>query len=178
MQSQRESLKDAFREGNYPTVEQLRDKHYIRYDIAPVPDPENDQRSGWTQDMRDRFEKQITKQQNVKVAASLVDLQKRLTPLVEAIVKNMDTYTGNREDGYFNDSMITKVRTLVEHMPDFNLGNDPLVEEVRRDLMSKITVLNPKILRADKSIRKDVSTDASKILKKIGAFGMPTDSDQ
>ena len=167
---QRAELGSAFNEEDYPSKDELRSKSSIKYELAPVPDPEMDARAGMTQAMHERYTAQIVKQEREKVAACVIDLRDRLGDVVKSFRDAMDGYTGERK-GRFNDTIVSNIRDLVRNIPDFNLGNDPLIEEVRRDLLSEITSLNPKSLRADEQLRKAAVKAADDITKKIGAFG-------
>jgi len=170
IEEQRIALGSAFREEDYPTADEIRSKVYVEYDIKLVPDPEHDPRAGITAAQRERFRSLVATQEKEKFAHSLESLGSIMTETIGGFKEAMDGYTGQKK-GSFRDVTVTKVDALLKKVKDLNIGNDPLVESVRQQILKDLAHMNPETLRVDEKIRKDASKKADDILDRIGHFG-------
>ncbi len=164
----------AFREKDYPTEAVLRAKHSIEVDIALVPDPEQDVRAGWTNEMRVRHKKQILKQEKEKVSRAMLDAASRIQEHIKKIVNRVEGYTG-KKDGSYKDSLIQNVRDMASMIQEFNLTNDPAMEAVYQKIVHDICTLDPKAMRGDKDLSNKAVENAKDILDSIGNIGRKTD---
>lgn len=95
-------------------------------------------------------------------------LQEPLLKLVESL-KKLDL---PQEDGKgsrrFHGSLVRTLTEVCKLLPSFNLTNDPQVEEIRREVMARITRFEVDTLKEDADVRREVVDDAQEILKKMG----------
>jgi len=154
------TLGHMFKEQDYPTKDQIREKFYV--DIRVLPPPSEDQfaKVPYGEAVRDMFIDQVKFQIN----QANEDLIKRLRDAAESIKALKDTKK-------LQDRRLEAIRRLVEGVQKLNIFTDPAVEEAANELLVVLDTVTPEELRSDMAKREDLAKKANKILNKLeGVF--------
>lgn len=77
---------------------------------------------------------------------------------------------GSGRKGTFTESMVDNLRELVERLPRINITQDPRIDDMRMRLLKQLCATDADDLRTMPLTRKDVITQAEKILAEVGEF--------
>jgi hypothetical protein len=154
------TLGQMFKEQDYPTKDQIRQKFYV--DIRVLPPPSEDQFSKVPhgEAIRDMFIDQVKLQIN-EANQELVD---RLRDAAESIKALKDTKK-------LQDRRLEAIRRILEGVQKLNIFKDAAVEDATNELLAVLDTVSPDDLRSDMAKREDLAREAEKILSKLeGVF--------
>lgn len=155
-------LNGLYHENDYPDQDTLKLKYRFDVSILPIPAGDN-----FIVDLVDDSLKEIQGEIDFKVESALVEATKDIWRRISAVLDHMINKLST-EGATFRNSLVGNVVELVELLPKFNLGNDPEMEAVRKELEQKICTLDPDDLRNNGSFREQAIEDAKSILDTVG----------
>ncbi len=160
----KERLGSMFKKSEYPTKDELRAKYDFRLNIYPVPDSDDfrlELNQNEINNMKAEMEENLKKiQEN-----ATKDIWKRLYKVVQHMANTL-----KEEDKQFQKSTVENIKILCDILPDLNIGEDGLLEEMRLEVIKKLTEQEPDTLRTDKIIRKDIADQAEELANKILSY--------
>lgn len=161
----RKELNGMFRQDDYPTPSQVRDKFGSRVDYQPVPTG-NDFRIGLPDEELDRVRRDIEDRVARSVSDAVQDVWQRIGEAIDALNERLD-------DGkYLRESMVTRIRQVAEAAGDLNVTDDPELESVRQQAMRDLGDLNVNELRDNEDVRLEAAQKAEDILARMrGMYG-------
>ncbi len=155
---------DMFDINEYPSKEELRKKYGFKFNIYPVPDS-NDFRISLSQHEIDKMKEEMEDNMRQIQTNATKDIWKRLYDVVDHMAKTM-----KNEDKQFQKSTVDNIKELCEILPDLNITEDIMLEEMRKEIVESLTKVEPDVLRTDKVLRKDIGEQASEICRKMEAY--------
>jgi len=96
---------------------------------------------------------------------ALQDLYRRLG---EAVSHAKDRLS--KEENVFRNSLFENLKEVVGVVAKLNFTGDPKLEEMRKEIETKLAKQTADVVRADPGLRKKVATDAASIMKKMQSF--------
>lgn len=152
-----------FNPNDYPSSIHLRGKFYVNLDIDAVT-TKNDFRVQLNQqeleDVKNAMEEAL--QQRVKRA--MFDVWNRLAETLKHFATKMDG------DEIFRDTTVSNLEEIVDILPELNVFNDPDLEKIRLQIVSNVIGYEPKELRKNPAVRKQVAGEAAKIMDTMSGF--------
>jgi len=100
---------------------------------------------------------------------AIKEATKDLWARIYTVVKNMAERLDDPK-GKFHDTLVGNITDLCGLLPALNIANDNQLNKMVVDIENKLTSVEPKVLREDKKIRKEVVTSAKEILSTMEAF--------
>lgn len=146
----------------YPPVERVREKFYTQINWQPLPD-KGDFRCELQEDALREIEEQVERRMAEAEVRSRNELYSRLGQRL--------TYLADRlrdADATFRDSLIEGTRELCRLIPGLNITGDPVIEELRIEVLKKIAEHDPETLRSDTAVRESAVSAADDILRRMG----------
>ena len=160
------ALGALFREEDFPTADQIRDKVNVKFDIRVLPDTDHDPRIGVSESARDRFKQQILSNEAERIRGVQLSQQRDLHRMISHMVERFGSYTGKKE-GSFNNTLFTNLEDYVNKMENYNLGNDPEIEKLRLDIKKQLVSVNPDSVRVDDQFRAKKQDEAKALLARV-----------
>jgi len=148
----------------FPSVEELRGKFSIHYEIFPLPNSA-DFRVDLGADEVEHIKKGVEKSINTRIEKAMTDLWQRFSQLVE---KMEDTLKDS--DKNFRVSLIDNLKEFTQTAKKYNITNDPKLDEIVDEVREKLTNLNPDDMRYDLSKRREAATAAKSLLDKMSGY--------
>jgi hypothetical protein len=178
-------LGHAFNMGDYPPVDDIKDKFKFDFEITLIPSYSDDIRLNVSADLRKRIEQDAEKRLSKNVKTIFQTTVDALVEQVEHISEKLKSYDPtNKQGGFFKDSSFDKLRKAVEVIPNVNqdvLGNDTDIANAHQSLVAVLSNINSiDSLRDETDIgdakRKKVADDLDKaidplkggLMKKLG----------
>jgi len=160
----RSRLNGMFKESDYPCKAELEQKYAFETSISPLP-AGKDFRVSLQGSEIDKIRKSIEERVGLAQEAAMKDLWDRLYKVVDCMVERL-----SKKDAVFRDSLIGNVQDLVNLLPNLNLADDPSLEDMRRDVESKLCGYAPDTLRENPRARKKAADDAQAILDAMSGY--------
>lgn len=159
-----QALGALYNEADYPTAGELAGK--FRMDIAVFPVPGDDFRveqldAGELQAIQQDVERRVQGAQK----EALQEIWRRLYARVEHMADKLSD-----PSSIFRDSMVESTRELCALLPRLNFSDDPDLEAMRQDVMTKLAGNHPDALRNDPDLRRDKAAEAKAIMAKMSIF--------
>lgn len=155
---------ELYMEDDYPQVEKLRDKFYMRIDIDAVTD---------AQDIRVKLSKHEDKDRLVREAEEA--MQRRIGKAMGYVWEELGQtlrHFAERMDGdkTFRDTTLTNLQTLIDTLPGLNVINDPNLDRISKELAQVIGSCSGKQLRKDAKLRESAAIEAQRIITEMEGF--------
>lgn len=152
-----------FNANDFPSSTTLKQKFYINLDIDAVT-TSGDFRVQLNEKELDTVKKGMEDALQQRISRVMVDLWKRVAETLGHFTAKMSS------DEIFRDSTIRNLEEIVELLPDLNILNDPELEQIRLDIKNSLTGFEPKDLRKNDAVRKQVAGEAKRIMDTMAGF--------
>jgi hypothetical protein len=176
VEQSRARLGGMFREQDYPSVAELRNKFAFDTKVLPLPDA-GDFRVTLGDEERERIRRQITSVVQASLEVGGRELWHRLYDAVKHMADRLLAYTVTeaKVEHPFRDSIVTNLTRLVEVLPKLNVTKDPeldrLADEVRQTLL-----VDPGELRKSEAIRMETAKAAAAIVARMRGYMITSDT--
>ena len=167
------TLGSMFKASDYPTVEQVRSKYRVTMHTANVP--EGDFRNAVSQDLADDLHNHYCRQAEELKNAIVTEQRGQFIEVMQAITKSCDMHTVTDDNGQVKvrrgkiyDTTIARALEYCDTFSQFNLDDDPKLEEARRALQDTLRDVDVKKLKQSDSMRVVVKENIDDILSKFG----------
>jgi len=159
-----QKLNGMFNPADYPDPAEL--PHHYNFDMEVVPIPEGaDFRVALDEEEAEAIRKDMERRLEKAQAEAMEDLWNRLYKTVEHIVERLSD-----PENTFRDSLIGNAVALVDLLPRLNVANDQVLENMRREIETKLCAHNPQEIRESESVRKDLAGTAEDILATMSGY--------
>jgi len=163
-EAQKLRLNGLYKEEDYPSLENLRNKYRFDVKVSPLPVAE-DFRVQLNQEEVEKIKKDIESRMFDSQANAMKDLWGRLHEAIKHIVNRLSD-----KDAIFRDSLIGNVVELVQILPKLNIANDQNLEGMRIEVEKNICSLNPEGIRKNATLRKETAKKAEDLLDKMKGY--------
>lgn len=162
VQRERIRLKGMFDENDYPHKDDVRTKFSMDFRVFPFPDISTDWRVKLNQEevagVRAQMEKDFAEAQQSAVKDMLARIEQRM--------KHMHEIMADPDKRLF-DSAVEHAKDLCQDLRVLNFMNDPVIEQLRNDMLLNLGGLNADILRASSGIPGGARDNAAENAKRI-----------
>lgn len=145
---------------DFPAVSELPGKYDMKILQKGVPDAK-DFRVNVGDEVAAQIKASITTENDTKFRQAMKDCYRRMDEVVGHISKTL-----RQEDPRIFKTLVSNARDLIECLPDLNLNDDPLLEQLRQDLDAMLP-LNADAFRDNPVLRAGVADEADAILEKM-----------
>jgi hypothetical protein len=159
----------AYREEDWPDVEDLRTKVDIRVRITPLADS-SDFRVSLGAEEEAKIKEQVQKDLYSNLAGGLAELVGDIKKVVldsKASIEGYELDTNGKTVKTFRDSAVTNVRRAVENARKLNVIGDPTLAGLLNDLDTAICQKDPQALRDNYIERQKTVGDVSMIARRL-----------
>ncbi len=170
-------LGDMFDRSDYPDRAALASKFGLRLFVSEVP--MNDFRCQIAQDIADDLFQTYKQQAEEIVSHVVMEQQTRFIDVMKSISHccgydelGVDDNTGETKikKRKIYDTTIQKAKEMCESFKQFNLTDDPALEEARASLEKALSGVDAETIRESDAVRSAVKEDVDSILSKFSAF--------
>lgn len=151
----------------YPTIESLKRRFYVKVSFDPVPDVQD-----FRVKLRDEevaaIRAEYEERESEASKRSKADLWKRLYGTVDKLMKRMNSDRRPSEKACVG--IIDEIKELVELLGIMNFDNDANLEAMIKEVENKLATLNPDLLKDGQYHRNEAANEAKTILNKMSAY--------
>lgn len=166
---------EMFDRADYPTKDEVRAKFGVRLFVSEVP--MNDFRCGIAQDIADDLFDTYNRQAQEIIDSVASEQLSRFVEVMQSISHccGVDEKTGlngevTQKKRKIYETTIQKAKEYCESFKQFNLKNDPALEDARASLEKALRGVSAEDIRDSDAVRHAVKEDIDSILGKFGSF--------
>jgi hypothetical protein len=166
----RTRLGSLFRQQDYPTVNELRDKFSFETRVMPLPEAA-DFRVSLGEEEKTRIRRQITASVEASLQVGSRELWYRLYDGVRHMAQRLSAYKVGDQgvEHPFRDSVVGNLVKLVDVLPKLNVTNDPELEQMGQQVRRSLLV-DPKELRQSETARAETAQAAAEIAERMADY--------
>jgi hypothetical protein len=157
-------LNGMFKPDDYPGKDQIRSKYGLDTLVNPLPS-EQDFRVTLQAEEVDQIKERIQARNQTAYQEAMKSVWQRLYEPVKHMADKL-----HDSDARFKSSLVKNLCDLCALLPRLNLGDSKELEDMRRQVEDKLCRVQPKELRKNKKVRRQVATDASEILDAMKGY--------
>jgi hypothetical protein len=157
-------LGTLFRDEDYPTADQLREKFQVALDIDGITEP-NDFRVNLPEAELNKLKTSMEESINRRLGSAMQDVWLRIAELLEHYIEKLSD-----PEAIFRDSTVNNLVDLMNILPGLNLVNSSDLRTMRQQIMETIGSYQPDDLRKDANLRAAAAQEAKNILAKVRSF--------
>jgi hypothetical protein len=157
----RDRLKGLFKESDYPSVTDIRDKFSLRYSFLPLPSLNNIVVNLMNGELS-KIKQSVMDEMNKMSKTAMKSLWDRTYDAVAHMVEIL-----SNSEARLHATLISNVKTLCDILKSLNFSNDPELEAMRLRIETKLAGHDPEELRKNRNIRLEVAEEAKAIVAEI-----------
>jgi hypothetical protein len=165
------ALNGAFKETDYPSAGEIRNKFILKYSPMPFPDAE-DFRSDLDDDTVADIKAEIAAMSDQVLNDAMKGTAEQIIKLVGHMAEKLKEHMGKKEGErkFFMDSLVDNVRELADLLPAFNLTNDPKLTKITKRIKKELCVEDAVTLRKNPDAALSVQKSAEEIVAETSKF--------
>lgn len=156
-------LGDLYNEADYPTMQDLSNK--FKMELAVFPVPSDDFRVDLPDAELEAIQHDVERQVQEASNRAMREVWQRLYDRVEHMAQKLSDPAA-----IFRDSLVETARELCDLLPRLNVEDDPNLRNMTQAVQFRLARFDADDLRRDLDLRKQVATDATRIMDKMRGF--------
>jgi len=157
-------LNGLYKEGDYPSREELKNKFTMDYPLSNITDP-NDFRCEVSEDLKQKIQANMKANLDEKYSHSIKKLYERIFTVIKKFNERLQ-----EEDSKFHTSLVGNIEDLVSLMPDLNFMNDSKITTLTDQIQNEICRFSVGDLRYNAEARKEAVKASSDIMDTMVAI--------
>ena len=162
-------LGDMYDASLFPSVDDLDDLFYCDIEARPVPEA-GDFRVAMSAEDKQKIATQIQHKNDQRVKEVTTDLFDRTYDVVSNMVQRLEAFDPDKKGAKLYGSLVDNVRDIAELLPSLNVGEDPRLEQLAKEIGLRLTEADTATLKKDEGKRKQVTDHAREIMNQIDDF--------
>jgi hypothetical protein len=162
-------LGDLFDADLFPSVEDCKELFSSDIEVRPVPEA-GDFRVAMSADDKQKITAQIQRNNDKRVSEVTTKCFDRAYSVVSNMVEQLEAFDPDKKGAKLYDSLVGNVRDIAELLPSLNVGDDPRLEQLAKEIGQRLTEADTDTLKTDEGKRKEVAADAREIMNQIDDF--------
>jgi len=162
-------LGDLFDADIFPSVEACKELFYSDIEVRPVPEA-GDFRVAMSAEDKQKIVTQIQRKNDERVTQVTSACFDRAYSAVSNMVKRLESFDPDKKGAKLYDSLVGNVRDIADLLPSLNVGDDPRLEQLAKDIGLRVTETDASTLKKDEGKRQEVADNARQIMNQIDDF--------
>lgn len=160
-------LKKAYRSSDFPTVDQIRGYFEYHNDFLPIPVTDDWRLEGINTETAELMREQAEAQVKATYEAATKEVFERAKAVLENIANQCRNYGSEKGASPLRDATVKNLKDMAELVCSMNIAQDPLLDEVGREMVREFSTVLPADLRKSDQMRQDIASVADRILARI-----------
>lgn len=165
-------LGTAYRENDFPSVQQIEGYFGYEFSFYPIPVVSNDWRLEGLADsdvskLRNQVEDNVRKMFNEATR----DVFDRCRAILEKMVMQAKNYSTDAPGAMLRDATIEHLKDVASLVSKMNVTGDPLLEQVGREMVKEFSQIEAAELRKSADARSEIASKAQAILARMVKHG-------
>jgi len=165
LQKEEQRLGPHFKMTDYPSPYKLKDKFCFTVNIYPLPES-GDFRVSLADYELDRIKQDMEKNVMSQVAENTKGLWLRTHSALQDLIDRLNGPRGMRYDS----PVVDNLKKLATILPALNFAQDQDLDDMAKEIDSKLTKYKPEEIRDDEVVKEEVQKEAEKIMDRVNQF--------
>jgi hypothetical protein len=166
-------LNGAFKEKDYPSSSEIRDKFQLDMKVLPFPEA-TDFRADLDADVVADIKRELEESTVSVTEDAMKHTYRQIAETVGHMAEKLKEYGvkkgASNRGSWFADTLVENVRELAELLPAFNLTGDVKLAEITERISRDLCTEEPEELRDNPKVRADVAKSADAIVAEVSKF--------
>ena len=162
-------LGDLFNADIFPSVEICAELFNSDIEVRPVPEA-GDFRVTMSVNEKQKIAAQIQRKNDERVTQVTTECFDRAYSAISNMVERLEAFDPDRKGAKLYDSLVGNVRDIAELLPSLNVGDDPRLEQLAKDIGLRLTETDASTLKKDEGKRQEITDNARQIMNQIDDF--------
>lgn len=155
-----------FNVNDYPTIEELRRKHYFSVSIEPLPEHSGD----WRLDLSDDLLAELAEDYDAEYDNRLKQAMLHTWNRLYESLNNLSEKLHRDETKGFRQSVIDGVVEVARSLNGLNFTDDDKLDEMAKDVISRLGTVQADLIRTSPDSKDKTQADVDEIMEKMSAF--------
>lgn len=149
---------------DYPPAYEMAERFSMDVNFMPLPD-----HGDWRLDVEQEHMEKLRAELEASVQAQVADSMAAAWRRLYEVVKHAEERLA-QPDAIFRDSLVENARRICETLPSLNITGDPALEQLTREVASKLGQREPDMLRSNPALRQETAEDMRDVMHRMSAF--------
>ena len=155
------ALGSMFDVTEFPSAEAIKERIYAKVDFYPVPAAGDFRIEGIDDAEKAILDTKLMAAENAALIGAMDDVRSRMVTVTRKMANALTS--GKR----FSSTLVTNIEDLCDLLPSLNFTDDPVIDEMAREIKAKLTLYDADSLKAHPTTRESVTTHASRLASKM-----------
>ena len=162
-------LGDLFDAEIFPSVEACAELFHSDVEVRPVPEA-GDFRVAMSAEDKQKIVTQMQRKNDERVTQVTSECFDRAYSAISNMVERLEAFDPDKKGAKLYDSLVGNVRDIADLLPSLNVGDDPRLEQLAKDIGLRLTETDSSTLKKDEGKRQQVADNARQIMNQIDDF--------
>ena len=162
-------LGDLFDADVFPSVEACAELFHSDVEVRPVPEA-GDFRVAMSAEDKQKIVTQMQRKNDERVTQVTGECFDRAYSAISNMVERLEAFDPDKKGAKLYDSLVGNVRDIADLLPSLNVGDDPRLEQLAKDIGLRLTETDASTLKKDEGKRQEVADNARQIMNQIDDF--------
>jgi|TARA_R110000824_G_scaffold74975_4_gene190455 hypothetical protein len=162
-------LGDLFDAEIFPSVEACAELFHSDVEVRPVPEA-GDFRVAMSAEDKQKIVTQMQRKNDERVTQVTSECFDRAYSAISNMVERLEAFDPDKKGAKLYDSLVGNVRDIADLLPSLNVGDDPRLEQLAKDIGLRLTETDASTLKKDEGKRQEVADNARQIMNQIDDF--------
>lgn len=162
-------LGDLFDADVFPSVEACAELFHSDVEVRPVPEA-GDFRVAMSAEDKEKIVTQMQRKNDERVTQVTGECFDRAYSAISNMVERLEAFDPDKKGAKLYDSLVGNVRDIADLLPSLNVGDDPRLEQLAKDIGLRLTETDASALKKDEGKRQEVADNARQIMNQIDDF--------
>jgi|TARA_A100000172_G_scaffold10690_2_gene5702 hypothetical protein len=162
-------LGDLFDADIFPSVEACAELFHSDVEVRPVPEA-GDFRVAMSAEDKQKIVTQMQRKNDERVTQVTSECFDRAYSAISNMVERLEAFDPDKKGAKLYDSLVGNVRDIADLLPSLNVGDDPRLEQLAKDIGLRLTETDASTLKKDEGKRQEVADNARQIMNQIDDF--------
>ena len=162
-------LGDLFDADIFPSVEACAELFHSDVEVRPVPEA-GDFRVAMSAEDKQKIVTQMQRKNDERVTQVTSECFDRAYSAISNMVERLEAFDPDKKGAKLYDSLVGNVRDIADLLPSLNVGDDPRLEQLAKEIGLRLTETDASTLKKDEGKRQEVADNARQIMNQIDDF--------
>mgnify|MGYP003672482124 CR=1 FL=1 len=153
----------------FPSVEACAELFHSDVEVRPVPEA-GDFRVAMSAEDKQKIVTQMQRKNDERVTQVTSECFDRAYSAISNMVERLEAFDPDKKGAKLYDSLVGNVRDIADLLPSLNVGDDPRLEQLAKDIGLRLTETDASTLKKDEGKRQEVADNARQIMNQIDDF--------
>jgi hypothetical protein len=163
-----ERMAGMYKASDFPPVDQIASRFAFEIRRGPMPSTRDWRLDDVGQDQIDEWKIEVEKELKDTYNECHMEVYSRMADALKRLSTQAKAYKAHKPNGNtLSDAMFDDLKQMAEILPLLNMEDDPVINNIAENIMRDIIPLEPKIIRRNEGLRKQIAELSDSLLEQV-----------